>query len=59
MGLTLYRSMTRAAMPSSASCSAAERASWSVMPAPTRVTASASDDRTTRAPPIGNDSPGG
>ena len=49
----------RVAMPSSARVSAAASDSCSVMPAPTTVTSSESDERNTRDPPIANCSSGG
>ena len=57
-GLTEYRSMTRAAMPSAASVVGRLSASTSVMPAATIVSASSSDWRSTRLPPIVNSSSG-
>ena len=57
IGLTEYRSMTRALMPSSRSWSAAARQACRVTPAPTRVTWSSSAERSTLEPPTGNDSP--
>ena len=50
--------MTRAAIPSSASASAAFSASWTVIPAATIATSSSSLERRTRLPPISNSSSG-
>ena len=58
IGLTEYRSTTRARMPSPASWSAAARQLCRVTPAPISVTWSSGLDRTTFAPPIGNASSG-
>ena len=49
--------MTRAAMPCSASRSAARRHSWSVTPAPISVTWSSAPERSVFEPPTGG--PGG
>jgi hypothetical protein len=49
--------MTRAEIPSSASALAASRHECSVTPAPTRVTWSSREERSTFDPPTGNCSP--